>query len=688
LDEADVNLGVALYLWGLLEDAGAEVVLTRKTDRDFAGGDSLRLRDDLQARVDVVNSVKPDLFVSLHHNAGISVDTSFTEIQVYFKMSDAGPSLDVARIVARHLRTNLGETGTRVIPGNYYVLRNSAVPSILCEPSYITNRQVESRLKLAEKQRLEAEIYFLALVDYFSRGIPRPIAFGPEDTDTTGLPMIDIEFDPASLVDAVSVTVSVDDEKLRPFRVGPNRFGAVPGAPLPSGKHRVRAAARSITGNSSPWVEWMVYVKTQPAVLTLSVTPACPHPGFPQKIEAVVIDRNGNPVADSTAVVFAWAGGETERPTTDGRASAFVPGDIPSNAQTIIATCGNLTESRRTLPCVEGRADAKTGFTVDTEGRAVEGAMVADARTGDWAVSDRDGYFVIGPDVQHVRVSKQGYREAEHQIEGNPVVTLRRLYPGLPAGVVVAIDPRGGGEDTGWVGTFGTIASDLNLAVAGRLAGLLSSAGITAHLTRDSNRDLGGEDRVMRCEAWNSALVVSVGHDAASTEGVSIEHYPGSPGGIKLSEYMGQELRALAGYDADIGDTDDYIVLQTSCPAVKIIFLSPSTPEDEGKLSEPSFVWSRAYAVFCAILKYLGIDETETFSISGQVLDGGKACAGALVVVDGTLEVIADESGEFRVKLLEKSPQVVHRIQAFSGGRLSDAQRFSEQDEFVELSLE
>jgi N-acetylmuramoyl-L-alanine amidase len=314
--------------------------------------------------------------------------------------------------------------------------------------------------------------------------------------------------------------------------------------------------------------------------------------------------------------------------------------------------------------------------------------MVADARTGDWAVSDRDGYFVIGPDVQHVRVSKQGYREAEHQIEGNPVVTLRRLYPGLPAGVVVAIDPRGGGEDTGWVGTFGTIASDLNLAVAGRLAGLLSSAGITAHLTRDSNRDLGGEDRVMRCEAWNSALVVSVGHDAASTEGVSIEHYPGSPGGIKLSEYMGQELRALAGYDADIGDTDDYIVLQTSCPAVKIIFLSPSTPEDEGKLSEPSFVWSRAYAVFCAILKYLGIDETETFSISGQVLDGGKACAGALVVVDGTLEVIADESGEFRVKLLEKSPQVVHRIQAFSGGRLSDAQRFSEQDEFVELSLE
>jgi len=48
LDEADVNLGVALYLWGLLEEAGAEVHLTRKTDRDFVGGDPDALRQDLE----------------------------------------------------------------------------------------------------------------------------------------------------------------------------------------------------------------------------------------------------------------------------------------------------------------------------------------------------------------------------------------------------------------------------------------------------------------------------------------------------------------------------------------------------------------------------------------------------------------------------------------------------------------
>ena len=35
LSEAEVNLGVALYLWGLLREAGAEVHMTRSTDRDF-----------------------------------------------------------------------------------------------------------------------------------------------------------------------------------------------------------------------------------------------------------------------------------------------------------------------------------------------------------------------------------------------------------------------------------------------------------------------------------------------------------------------------------------------------------------------------------------------------------------------------------------------------------------------------
>jgi len=178
-DEADVNLGVALYLWGLLEEAGARVTLTRRADRDFVEGDGSRLRDDLQVRIDTVLSVMPHVFVSLHHNAHFAGDRSFNEIQIYHKLRDSGPSLDLARIVARHVRGNLGETNTRVLGGNYYVLRNSPVPSILCEPSFISNPAIESKLRLAEKQQLEAEVYFISLVDYFSRGTPEVVELKP-----------------------------------------------------------------------------------------------------------------------------------------------------------------------------------------------------------------------------------------------------------------------------------------------------------------------------------------------------------------------------------------------------------------------------------------------------------------------------------------------------------------------------
>ena len=226
LDEADVNLGVALYLWGLLDDAGAQVFLTRKVDRDFVDGDRLALRKDLEARVALTDSIAPDVFMSLHHNADFAGDRTFNEIQIYHKIGDDGPSLDIARIVARHLRGNIGETKTRVLPGNYYVLRNSKVPAILCEPSYISNPHVESKLKLADKQRLEAEVYFLALIDYFGRGIPGIESLSPEGNIATAMPRIEVVFEEEAVIDLASVAIHLDDGRLRPSKTGPNRFAA------------------------------------------------------------------------------------------------------------------------------------------------------------------------------------------------------------------------------------------------------------------------------------------------------------------------------------------------------------------------------------------------------------------------------------------------------------------------------
>lgn len=65
--EKDLTLSVALKLGVLIEEGmpGVKVVYTRKTDKQL--GDELI--DDLQARADIANKSKGDLFLSIHVNA-------------------------------------------------------------------------------------------------------------------------------------------------------------------------------------------------------------------------------------------------------------------------------------------------------------------------------------------------------------------------------------------------------------------------------------------------------------------------------------------------------------------------------------------------------------------------------------------------------------------------------------------
>ncbi len=69
LTEAEVNLGVALYLRGLLEWVGAEVFLTRTADYDFLTASDSTLASDLAFRSSFADSLQPDVFLSLHHNS-------------------------------------------------------------------------------------------------------------------------------------------------------------------------------------------------------------------------------------------------------------------------------------------------------------------------------------------------------------------------------------------------------------------------------------------------------------------------------------------------------------------------------------------------------------------------------------------------------------------------------------------
>jgi N-acetylmuramoyl-L-alanine amidase len=675
LDEADVNLGVALYLWGLLEEAGAEVHLTRKTDRDFVERDSLALRQDLEARVALVNRIEPDVFISLHHNAHFAGDRTYNEIQIYHKMGDEGPSLDLARIVARHLRANIGEAKTRVLPGNYYVLRNSRVPSILCEPSFISNPSVESRLRLADKQRLEAEVYFVSLVDYFSRGIPRITHIGPEGRVETALPRIDIVFDDSSSIDLASVEISLDGQRLRPFQRGPNSFAAFPLEHLRGGNHRVIARGRAIGGNSTPEVSAVFEVALEPKTISLEATPDKASAPYPQKISVIILDENGNAVRDGSEVEFGWKGGRVIQETLDGRTSVFAGREIPFGVSEVTAECGSVSGRLSLTPSSEG--PQVSGFVFDSDGQPIAGAAVTAPDLNVSVVSDRNGFFAIGESGMpgSVEAAKLGFKKASSAVTSKtyPTIRMDRFYSAITAGTTVAVDPEGGGSETGWVGPTGIAASDLNLEIARRLAEALRSAGVDARLTRDTDDEVGAGERVTVCESSRSALLVSLTHAETKDGRILIEHFPESRGGILLSEYLAEEMETLVHEESRIGETADYLIQQASCPAVKITFPVGKNPGDETEASDIYNLWARAYPVWCAVLRYLGVDAQETFAAAGRVTSRGKPAGHAVVMIDGNLEILADARGYFTARLLQSGS---HTAQAFSGGMKSQSIAF------------
>src|SRR5262245_59237353 len=291
--EADVNLGVGLYLWGLLHDAGADVHLTRASDRDFLPPGSTTLRDDLAARVACIDSLRPEVFLSLHHNSNAALDRERNAAGTYYRSEDDGPSLDLARDIHRRLAQNLGIQEARLLPGNYYVLRHAPTAAVLGEASYLSNPNVESRLELAEKQRLEAEAYFLGLLDYFRKGVPRitRVAAAGDTLHAGQLLRWRVDGGGGATIDPLAVELRVDGAP-RPsgYDAARSEAALAADADLPAGRREIELWVRNTNGNSGVWRDSVVVV-APPARALVVQEPDPAAPGSDVRVRARLLDR-------------------------------------------------------------------------------------------------------------------------------------------------------------------------------------------------------------------------------------------------------------------------------------------------------------------------------------------------------------------------------------------------------------
>ena len=170
LREAVVNLRTAQALRGMLEEAGAEVILTREDDRVV----SLTLRNEIVSRAGA------DLLLSIHFNAG-PPEANYSSVWYHADGEGFPASLDIARELSDSLAWMLrppqplasGIYSDRLMyEEGFAVLRDAQMPAVLAECSFLSNPAEEQRLFTAEYTHRVAWALMLGLVNWASNGVP------------------------------------------------------------------------------------------------------------------------------------------------------------------------------------------------------------------------------------------------------------------------------------------------------------------------------------------------------------------------------------------------------------------------------------------------------------------------------------------------------------------------------------
>ena len=158
LKESQLNLEIAHLLRYELITRGVDVTMTRDGIRGLASSDAPhKQRDDLTKRKRVIESVKPDLVVSIHMNNFLA-DHSVKGLQVFYHSDiKEGKGKDFAVKIQESLN-HLNEREKHARPGDYYILE-TAFPSVIIECGFLSNADDEKKLgDKGYQKKLAAEI--------------------------------------------------------------------------------------------------------------------------------------------------------------------------------------------------------------------------------------------------------------------------------------------------------------------------------------------------------------------------------------------------------------------------------------------------------------------------------------------------------------------------------------------------
>ncbi len=155
--ESELNFLLARYLKRELEEAGVNVLLTRK-DNTFL---------ELEERVIISENTAPDLFISLHHNS-TDQTSNFNEVSGGSVLYSSELSEALAHQIAQNLWAGISKNPkVKVRRQSLFVCRQTRCPAILIEAGYLCNPLEYELLCNADNTEKIAKNIVIGLKNYF-----------------------------------------------------------------------------------------------------------------------------------------------------------------------------------------------------------------------------------------------------------------------------------------------------------------------------------------------------------------------------------------------------------------------------------------------------------------------------------------------------------------------------------------
>ncbi|XOQ25874.1 MAG: Putative N-acetylmuramoyl-L-alanine amidase [Mitsuokella multacida] len=164
--EKTVTLRIANELRRLLVAEGATVYMTRTTDTEVSPkGANASDIEELQARCDVANNTKSDIFLSIHMDSFSSGAAKGTT--GYYYSLGSKRSRDLADKVRQGVIDQIGTQSRGTQSCNFYVVKHTDMPATLVEVAFISNPQEEQLLNSEDGIKKAAQGIADGIADYF-----------------------------------------------------------------------------------------------------------------------------------------------------------------------------------------------------------------------------------------------------------------------------------------------------------------------------------------------------------------------------------------------------------------------------------------------------------------------------------------------------------------------------------------